>query len=119
VGRRRVDIYGKHSVEEFVMSESIDVRTMQIRQVAGVVARWIARPYCPLTTVAKTLVSLVSRYGLAPQEVDGIIARVHGETVAPFFDPPWSSGHERIVRLDAIARSLCRPTNYVDVPSDL
>ena len=91
------------------MAELMDVRTIQIRQVSGVAARWIARPYCPLITVAKTLVSLVSRYGLAPQEVDAILAGVRDETVAPFFDPPWNSGPERMVRLDAIARSLGRP----------
>ena len=91
------------------MAESMDVRTIQIRQGSGVAARWIARPYCPLSTVVKTLVSLVSRYGLAPAEVDAFLARVRDETVAPFFDPPWNSGPERIVRLDAIAGSLGRP----------
>ena len=74
------------------MSESIDVQTMQISQVSGVAARWIARPYCPLTTVAKPLVSLVSRYTLAPGAVDAILARVRDATVVPFFDPPWNRG---------------------------
>lgn len=91
------------------MAESMDVRTMQISQISGIVARWVARPYCPLATLAKTLVSLGRRYGLAPQDVDAILARVRNKTVTPFFDPPWNSGQERTVRLDAIAGSLGRP----------
>ncbi len=72
--------------------------------------RGTARPYCPLITVAKTLVSLVSRYGLAPEEVDAILARVRDETVSPFFDSPWNSGPERIARLEAIGGSIGRQT---------
>ncbi len=75
-------------------------------QIFGDFSQWVARPKRSFRAVVATAATLAGRRRISPEEMTNILREVYDRSVAPFFQPEWGTGSERLRRYNQLVDAL-------------
>ena len=88
------------------MATEVTVPDRNRQRCKGYAQTWVARPKQRLRTVAATIETICRKHSVIPSALLAIIEEVREESVNSFFGPPFSSGPERLRRLNELVDEL-------------